>query len=131
MASRRPGKPKRPSQNKRHRKEPEPFAQALGTRVRTLRKAKKVRFDALVGVSELGRGYVNEVERGLAVPSVVTLCKLAKGLDVSAVDLLNGVCDDRPQRRELIHLTSTMSVAALTTLLRHAKKLAAEDEPDE
>ena len=56
--------------------------------VRQLRKARGWSQEELAERADLNRSYVGEIERGLAVPSLVTLDKLALGLEVSASALL-------------------------------------------
>lgn len=47
-------------------------------------------FGALVEKSGLGRGYVSELERGLVVPTVGTLARVAEALGVTIADLVIG-----------------------------------------
>ena len=47
-------------------------------------------FDAFVEETGLGRGYVSELERGLVVPGVGTLSRVAKALGVTIADLVSG-----------------------------------------
>ena len=55
-----------------------------------LRKAQKLSFDALAARSDVSKGLLVAIERGVANPSIGTLCKLAAGLRVSLTDLLVG-----------------------------------------
>lgn len=47
-------------------------------------------FGELVARSGLGRGYVSELERGLVVPTVGTLARIAAALDLTVADLVAG-----------------------------------------
>lgn len=58
--------------------------------MRALRKAAGFSFDAFVGETELGRGYVSELERGLVVPTLGTMLRIARALDVTVADLVLG-----------------------------------------
>ena len=69
----------------------------MGARIRQLRRELSFTFDAFVGETELGRGYVSELERGLVVPTIGTLARVARALDVTLADL---VLDDSD--RELL-----------------------------
>ena len=115
----------------RHRTKPEPFSEALGARIKEFRLDRDISFDAVVGTSELGRGYVSELERGLAVPSVITLVRMANALEVSAIDLLNEVCQDRPHRADLINITARLSDEGLASLLLVAQNLLADEQSEE
>ena len=49
--------------------------------------------DAFVEETGLGRGYVSELERGLVIPTIGTLARVAKALDVTVADLVVGESD--------------------------------------
>src|SRR5262245_7775712 len=77
----------------RHRREPDPLAARIGHRIRALRKSEDLGFDAFVEETSLGRGYVSELERGLVIPTIGTLARVAKALDVTIADLVIGESD--------------------------------------
>lgn len=56
--------------------------------VRQLRQARGWSQEELAERADLNRSYVGEIERGLAMPSLVTLSKLALGLELSPSSLL-------------------------------------------
>ena len=74
----------------RHRREPDPYASAIGARIRRLRTEREFSFDAFVEETGLGRGYVSELERGLVVPTVHALASVAAALDLTVADLVSG-----------------------------------------
>lgn len=74
----------------RHRGHPDPLAARVGARIRRMRKAAQLTFDAFVAQTSLGRGYVSELERGLVVPTIGTLARVARALDVTIADLVLG-----------------------------------------
>src|SRR5260370_23156177 len=53
----------------------------VGLNLRKLRAAKGLTLDRLAGMSELTRGYISLVERGLKAPSIAALLRLAKALE--------------------------------------------------
>ncbi len=69
---------------------PDKLALQVGHRVRKLRKEQEFSFDAFVEETGLGRGYISELERGLVVPSLHTLHRLAAALEVPVADLILG-----------------------------------------
>lgn len=77
----------------RHRLEPDPLALRIGERVRALRNSVGFGFDAFVEETGLGRGYVSELERGLVIPTIGTLARVAKALEVTVADLVLGDTD--------------------------------------
>jgi transcriptional regulator with XRE-family HTH domain len=93
----------------RHRSEPDPLAAKIGARIRRLRKETNLTFDAFVEATRLGRGYISELERGLVVPTVGALSRVAAVLGVTLPDLVLGdtererIFDDlREQRPSVI-----------------------------
>jgi transcriptional regulator with XRE-family HTH domain len=85
---------------------------AVGARVRKLRAEKGWTFDAFVEETGLGRGYISELERGMVVPTISALAKVAAALEVSIADLVLG---DSPREKlfDLMRLLDDKSVAAL------------------
>ena len=101
------------SKTGRHRKSADPAAKAVGLRIRQLRKEKEFSFDAFVEECGLGRGYVSELERGLVVPSLHALLKLADALEVTVADLVIG---DTP-REKLFEATRMLPEGRVRALL--------------
>jgi transcriptional regulator with XRE-family HTH domain len=77
----------------RHRGDPDPLAARVGARIRELRKAAEFTFDAFVDETRLGRGYLSELERGLVVPTIGTLARVARALEITIADLVVGDTD--------------------------------------
>lgn len=61
--------------------------QLLGRRIRALRKAKGLTQEQLGEASRVNYKFLGSLERGLENPSVVTLAKVAKGLEVELMEL--------------------------------------------
>ena len=78
------------SENTVHRTQPLPLAKKVGGRIRELRKASGFNFDAFVEETGLGRGYISELERGLVNPSLTTLHRVAKALELTMTDVVAG-----------------------------------------
>ncbi len=99
----------------RHRREPDALARAVGSRIRHIRKQAGFTFDAFVEETGLGRGYISELERGLVVPTITTLNKVAAALELTMADLLLG---DTPRERPFDQLrgASTVEVARAINL---------------
>ena len=71
------------------RSDPHPLALAIGARVRTLRQERSLTAERLAYQSEVSsKGYLSDIEHGLALPSLETLQALAQVLEVDLVDLL-------------------------------------------
>jgi transcriptional regulator with XRE-family HTH domain len=62
---------------------------AVGFNLKQLRAAKGLTLDQLATQSELTRGYISLVERGLKTPSVNALLRLAAALDVNVTYLFD------------------------------------------
>jgi transcriptional regulator with XRE-family HTH domain len=104
-----------------HRSEVVPLAATLGARVRLLRKEEGFTFDAFVEETMLGRGYISELERGLVVPSLTTLGRLAEALELSMPELVafgDSLVD------QLADAARGLSVPQRKYLLKEALRLA-------
>jgi transcriptional regulator with XRE-family HTH domain len=63
-------------------------AEVFGRRLRELRKERGVTQEALAESADLSGNYVSDLERGLKVPSLTILVRLADAVDIGAPDLL-------------------------------------------
>ena len=61
---------------------------SFGRIIKNLREECGISQEILADRADLNRSYVGEVERGTAMPSLSTITKLARALNVSAADLL-------------------------------------------
>ena len=102
-----------------HRTEPDPLAAKVGARVRQLRLEKSFSFDEFVAETELGRGYISELERGLVVPTVGALSRVAETLDVTLLDLVTFPDDD--PRQEVVDLSRHFTNTRLRGLVKEMK----------
>ena len=68
----------------------------------------------------MGRGYLSELERGLVVPTVTTLARVAEALEVTIADLVVG---DSP-REQLFEVTRDLPTKVVDDLLARARQLA-------
>lgn len=127
MAAAKKSKRTRATANRRHRATPERVSAELGARIRKLRRECGFSFDAFVGETDLGRGYVSELERGLAVPSLVTLCRVAEALEVSLVDLLAGVGPNAARWSHIVGDSGEWSAEQLGELREVAERLRSKD----
>ena len=69
----------------------------LGLNLRRVRTEKGLTLDRLASLSELTRGYISLVERGLKVPSIAALLRLAKALDISVAYLFDPTSAQAPR----------------------------------
>ena len=75
----------------------------LGNYIRSLRKEKNLTLAALSAATNLSPGYLSQVERGIADPSLSSLRRIASALDIPAMLLL----DDLDSRRRPSRGTSS------------------------
>jgi transcriptional regulator with XRE-family HTH domain len=106
----------------RHRKKPDPLAAQIGARIKALRGEKKFTFDAFTEELGMGRGYLSELERGLVVPSVTALARVANALEVTMADLVLGAST----REQLFQVTRDLPAKSVDELLSRARQLAAK-----
>ncbi len=78
-----------PSMSMPRRSTPDPLAERIGARIRVLRQDAGLTLEKLAYESEVGsKGYMSDVEKGLARPSVETLAAIADRLEVKILDLV-------------------------------------------
>ncbi len=63
----------------------------FGKVLQSLRKSKNLTQDELAALSDLDRTYISLLERGLRVPTIITLFKLAKALELPPEEILREV----------------------------------------
>jgi transcriptional regulator with XRE-family HTH domain len=68
----------------------------VGKHIRDLRTAKGVSLSELAAKVEISVGNLSEIERGLSVPSIRTLCLLSKALEIGAGWLLDLYSENAP-----------------------------------
>ncbi|HEV7252780.1 MAG TPA: XRE family transcriptional regulator [Mesorhizobium sp.] len=74
----------------------------LGSEVRDLRKARSLTLAQLSTVTDLSVGYLSEVERGRATPSVAALHRIARGLGVSIGWFFRNDDPERLEERDVV-----------------------------
>jgi len=102
----------------KHRKTPDALARTVGQRIRQLRAELDWSFDAFVEETGLGRGYISELERGLVVPNIRVIERVARALEVTMADLVLG---DSPRER-LYAATRGLDATELNALLAAARR---------
>jgi transcriptional regulator with XRE-family HTH domain len=96
---------------------PNSLAEGIGLRIAELRREQGLTAEKLAYESDVGsKGYVSDIEHGLALPSLTTLERIARRLDVSLYDLL--VFPERGDRERLIDLTRHLPKGPLARLVR-------------
>jgi transcriptional regulator with XRE-family HTH domain len=104
------------------RSTPDPLAQRIGARIRELRQETGLTLEKLAYESEVGsKGFLSDVEKGLARPTVETLAAIAERLEVKLLDLVTFPGDD--ERALLVDRTRFMTKGAVRRLLRETSTL--------
>lgn len=104
---------------------PRPLALAVGSRIRQLRVERGLTAEALAFTGKpSSKGFVSDIEKGLAMPSVTSLHAIAEVLDVALLDLLTFPGVD--ERQALVDHTRRLSKGAVRKLL---KEFAAGQAP--
>ena len=110
------------------RSAPDPLAEAIGRRIRQLREERGLTAEKLAYESELGsKGFLSDIERGLARPTVQTLAVIADYLEVALVDLVT--FPERDERQALIDRTRSMKPGSIRRLLKDSTPLAMAANP--
>ncbi len=99
------------------RSTPNPLAKGIGLRIAQLRSEQGLTAEKLAYESDVGsKGFLSDIEHGLALPSLTTLERIAQRLDVSLYDLL--VFPIAGERERLIELTRHLPKGSLARMLR-------------
>lgn len=102
------------------REEPDPLAEAVGARIRTLRKEAGLTQEALAYESDVGsKGFLSDIEAGYAMPSLTTLSAISERLQCDLLDLVTFT--DEGSRHELVDVTRKTSESRLRHLLKSLK----------
>lgn len=81
----------------------EKIAYTIGLRIRDFRNEKKLSQEALALASGLHPAYLGRVERGEKCPSIETLYKISKGLNISLSILLDLSAEIKPTSAEAMY----------------------------
>ena len=99
------------------RSTPDPLAQRIGARIRVLRNEAGLTLEKLAYESEVGsKGFLSDVEKGLARPTVETLQAIADRLEIELLDLVT--FPDESDRQRLVDRTRQLSKGTVKKLLR-------------
>lgn len=99
------------------RKEADPLAARIGARIRELRQEAGLTLEKLAYESDIdSKGFLSDIEKGRARPTVKTLAAIAARLDVQLLDLVTFPADDERQR--LVDRTRRLTKGAIRRLLR-------------
>jgi transcriptional regulator with XRE-family HTH domain len=104
------------------RKTPDPLAAAVGGRIRQLREERAMTMEQLAYEGDMSKGFLSDIEHGLARPTVAALARIAVTLDVLVFDLLVFPADDERQQ-----LTDVLRRADPEQLQRVRRALSGED----
>ena len=63
----------------------------LGCRIKYLTRLRKMSIEALAFECELNKNYLCDIENGRRNPTLLVLCKIAKGLNISLEELFKGI----------------------------------------
>jgi transcriptional regulator with XRE-family HTH domain len=76
----------------------QPEGEIFGRRLRELRMERDLTQDALAQIVATSKPFISDMERGVKVPSLTMVLRLAKALECRVCELVN-VFDDQPKKR--------------------------------
>lgn len=82
--------------------------QAIGTRIRRLRKGKGITQQTLAELSDQEPSNISHIERGATKLSLPTLVNIANALEVTVDELL---CDSLPATRDVLEREAALLLA--------------------
>jgi transcriptional regulator with XRE-family HTH domain len=66
------------------------FLISLGSQIRIIRKQKKLTQQSLSAMCEIEKANLSRIESGITNPTVLTLFKMSKAMEVGITDFFNG-----------------------------------------
>ena len=102
----------------------DPEAELIGQRIKALREERGLGLEQLAHEAEFSKGHLSSLERGLVMPTVATLSKLANALGVLVADVVSS--PERSLREKVLDLTRHTPTGPLRRL---AKDLGALKRP--
>jgi transcriptional regulator with XRE-family HTH domain len=103
------------------RSTPNPLALAIGQRIKQLRLEQGLTAEKLAYESDVGsKGFLSDIESGLALPSLSTLERIAQRLEVPLFELL--ISPTRSEREALVSLSRHVPKSAILSALREFQK---------
>lgn len=76
----------------------QPEGEIFGRRLRQLRMERDLTQDALAQIVATSKPFISDMERGVKVPSLTMVLRLAKALECRVCDLVN-VFDEQAKKR--------------------------------
>ena len=67
----------------------QPEGEVFGRRLREVRQRRRITQDTLALTAGLTKAYISDMERGLKVPSLTTVLRLAVALDCKVTELVS------------------------------------------
>lgn len=98
----------------------------LGSKIRELRQAKNISIEQMSEKTGLSTGLISQIERDITGPSVASLWKIAKALDVSMNYFFDETQEENPivrkdQRKKIMLPNSNISYELLSPDLKDRK----------
>ncbi len=102
---------------------------ALGKRIRTSRKAKKISQEQLAEICALSAAHIGHIERGTRIPSLDTIFRISQALDVSLdYIILDSLADDSKSIVNLKSIIETMDEKTQSNIISTVKALCSYEK---
>jgi transcriptional regulator with XRE-family HTH domain len=98
------------------RKTADPEAELIGQRIKALREERGLGLEELAHAADFSKGHLSSLERGLVMPTVATLSKLADALEVLVADIVSS--PERSLREKVLDLTRHTPTGPLKRLAK-------------
>ena len=98
------------------RSESDPRALAIGQRIKLLREEAGVTLEKLAYEADFSKGHLSSLERGLVMPTVASLRRLAERLGVLVADIVSDPAAS--DRERILELTRKLPAGTLKKLVR-------------
>ncbi len=75
-------------------------AKLIGSVIRGLRRARGLSQEVLSGLADLDRTHYSKIERGLRSPTIETLFKIARALDIPPHEIVSAIEEAQSENRD-------------------------------
>jgi transcriptional regulator with XRE-family HTH domain len=95
----------------------------IGQRIRRLRKAKDLTLEELARATDLSQPFISQIERDIKTPSVGTLSRICKALNVTMGEFFTADCTLQPDVERLVAVARRLTPQQRDLLLSFLEQL--------
>lgn len=95
----------------------------IGQRIRRLRKARDLTLEELARATDLSQPFISQIERDIKTPSVGTLSRICKSLNVTLAEFFSMDATLQPDMERLVAASQRLTPQQRNSLLSFLEQL--------